>query len=176
MKFTPTPEMIAAAETVFLAKAYLALVEPIVTSYKRAILARGKWMTSIEYGEDDARFYVEDPKDAWLLSASDFAAYDAQSKEARDAAGLPVANPEHCPLLVAEDDVRKAERALVDALEPLTKLSADQLLCSSMANYHRFVETSLRMMSVFVDRDSIMERICPPPVPSSSSNVARPAP
>jgi hypothetical protein len=174
MKFKPTPEMIAAAETVFLAKAYLALVEPIVTAYKRGILARGKWMTSSEY--DDARFYVEDPKDAWLLADADFASYDAQCKAARVAAGLPVADPEHCPLLVAEDDVRKAERALVDVLEPLTKLSADKLLCSSLANYHRFVEMSLRMMSAFVDRDSIMERICPPPAPSPSAAGARPAP
>lgn len=166
MKFKPTTAQISAAETVFLAKTLLALIEPIVTAYQRDILRRGQWKTAPQFGEGSEQFVVTDPKNAWLLSDADFAVYDAQCKAARVSAGLYVENPEQCPKLVAEDHVRLAERELVNALQPATKLSADDLLISGMKNYKNYVETSLKLMAPFVDRGAIMERVTAPAAPA----------
>lgn len=175
MKFTPTPEMISAAETVFLAKAHLALVAPIVTAYQREILARGQWKTAPPLRDDAGPLVVVDPKDGYLMSDADFAVYDAQCKAARVVAALYVENPDHCPMLVAEDEVRQAERLLVNSLESVTNLGADTLMRSGMKNYHTYVETSLKLMAPFVDRGAIMERVTNPPARAAGTAFERPA-
>lgn len=162
-KFTPTAEQITAAERVFLCMANVRTIEPTVTAYQREILARGQWKKanpdglSERTGRDGS--VITDPKEAWLMSEDDFALYDAECKKARVASGLLVEKPEHCPLLVAEEALRQAKRQLVDALESVSGVTADQIIRGSMKNYDRFVELSLQMLAPHCgDAKTIMDR------------------
>jgi hypothetical protein len=120
------PEMIKAAQNYVVAKAFVQVVEPIVTGYQREILAKNQFTNK---GQIDRRKIkgtdftmveiITDPKQSYNLSDEDFASYHQQCNEARIAAKLHVDNPEHCPLLVAESTLRSAERLLLDAMEPL---------------------------------------------------------
>lgn len=155
--FKPTPAMIAAAEILWLAMARRDYVEPIVETYKRGILARHRWAPDPEYGADLT--VVLDPKHSYLLSPEHSEIYFRESNEARQDAGLFAQTPDHCPALVAQDDVRKAERAMVDLLEPITGLDADGLICSGLANYKQYVELSLGLLIPFCNAKKRLEAI-----------------
>jgi len=154
MKFTPdmiTQDMITAAENVFVAMAFAETIRPIVRKYQTRILKRHQYHISPEftrYGEPDK--IILNPEDSWLLADADFQVYHAECKKARDAAKLKVENDDFCPLLVAESLQRDAEHALVAAMEPLTGLSADQLLCSALDNYKKYLDLTLKLLAPFV--------------------------
>lgn len=162
MKFTPTNEQIVAAETAFLAKAHLSLIEPIVRAYQRKILASNRWKADPEHCRRGESEVILDPKDAYLLPDDVFAVYDAQCKASSVAAGLHVDDPRFCPLLVAEEQVRLAERALVDEIGKTVGVTADQLIRAGLANYRKFVELNLKLMAPFVDHSNIMGRFNKP--------------
>ena len=156
--FAATPEMIAAAECVFFSMATEAHVRPIVEGYQKQILENGQWHINPKYvgqrGTVDR--IILDPRHSYLLSEPDFEAYLQACKRARDAAGLVVDDDEKCPLLVAEDAVRCARRALVDIMEPVTGLSADRLLTAGEAKYMECVELTLRLLAPMVDREKTL--------------------
>ena len=175
MKFKPTKAHIAAAETVFLAKAHLALIQPVVTNYQREILVRNQWKAAPQFRDNSVPEVITDPALAYLLPDDIFPIYDAQCKAARVAAGLYVENPDHCPMLVAEGHVREAERALVDEIGPVVGITADQLIRSSMVNYKKFVDLSLRMLAPLVNSGDIMERVSAPAARAGGMAHQRPS-
>lgn len=136
--FTPCADQVAAAEAVFACMALVATVRPIVEAYQSRILLDLGWghlPLEQTYTMPDAVFQV----------------YHERCKEARDLAGLVVDDPEFCPLLVAGHLQTKAEHALVDAMEPITHLSFDKLLCSrnGLQNLREYVELTLRLLAPF---------------------------
>lgn len=162
-KFNPSPAQINAAEVVFLAMAHLALVKPIVEAYQRVILARHQWpvaplMRSLD--RLSAPEVVLDPKHSYLLSAAHSGIYFRECRKAREAAGLTVEDVDHCPALVAEEDLRKAKRALVDSLAPITGIGAKEIIEKNFSKYEDFVELSLKLMSPFCNPQQRLERIC----------------
>lgn len=152
-KFIKTPQMIAAAEATFLAMAAVKTLQPIVTAYQKAILAEGQWCADSKMVRCDVNpenRVILDPKHSYLLPEASFQEYLTKTKAARDAAGLKVEHDENCPLLVAENELVKAKRALIDSLEQLTGIGADTLLCAGMDEYNRYTELSLQLVAPFV--------------------------
>ena len=73
---------------------------------------------------------IIDPKDYWLCQdeAACKAYYAAQNRELRAAGIKPdEMDDKKCPALVAEHDVIKARRAIVDALAPLVAIDPQRL-------------------------------------------------
>jgi hypothetical protein len=161
-KFTPTPEMLKAAEAVFLAKAAVATIEPVVRGYQIEILTRYGFTNKHDFEMRDrsssTRWHdlqveiISDPEDTYRLSQDDFAVYLAECKTARDAAGLHVENDDFCPLLVAKDLLTQAEHLLVDTMEPVSSISYRQIMRTSGAieNLKQLVDLCLRLLVPYV--------------------------
>lgn len=149
-KFVPTAEMIAAAESVFMAMAMVETIRPIVVGYQTAILAEGQWHIKPEFASRLGDEVILDPKHSYLMSEEDFAVYLAQCKIARDKAKLHVDHDENCPLLVAEHLLIQAEHALIDAMSGVTKIAKDGLLSVGMGEYKQYIDLTLRLLAPFV--------------------------
>lgn len=149
-KFTPTQEMIRAAEKLFVVMAKLDMIRPIVEGYKKRILAENQWRVRPAYQDRLGDRVILEIKDAYLMSDDDFVKYDALSKQARDVAELRVDDPNKCPLLVAEHSLIQAKRYLIEAMEPLTKVNADKLLNAGLGDYEKYVDLAQRLLAPYV--------------------------
>ena len=96
---------------------------------------------------------MRDPKLMYLMLDADFTDYWSKVRQLNEAKGLKTENPDHCPLLVAENLQTKAERALIDAVEPVTGLKADDVLSSKNAleNYKKLIDLTLRWIAPFAN-------------------------
>lgn len=156
--FQPTKEMVEAATDVFVAKAFLGTIEPVVRGYQTAILAKGQWRVRPEYqtgfrrrgGAMIGEEVITDPKLSYLMSEEDFALYDAECKKARVEAKLHVEKEEQCPLCVAEHELIKAKQRLIGIMEPITKLSWDRLLCGGVETTEQAVDLTLNLLGPYV--------------------------
>ena len=149
--FVPTAQMLSAAENVVSAMAWLETVKPVVLAYQTKILADNKWPYANEWvgrGLHDPGDVVTDPKDSYLLDEEHSLRYFAECHSARDAAGLTVDGHDKCPLLVAENLVRKAQQALIDTMEPVTQLSYTMLSTSAdcVANIKKVVDLTRKLL------------------------------
>ena len=149
-KFKPTPEMIAAAETVFLTMAFVQTIRPVVLEYQASILALGNWKIAPRFADRLGSEVILDPKMSYLMTSANFALYEQKCKLARVVARLHVAKEDQCPLLVAEHLARQAEQALVDAMSEITNLSVDKLLSSGQDQYKQFIELTLKLLAPYV--------------------------
>lgn len=156
--FQPTKEMVEAATEVFVAKAFLGTIEPVVRGYQTDILAKGQWRVKPEFQAASRRRggsmigdeVITDPKLSYLMSEADFALYDAECKKARIEAKLHVEKEEQCPLCVAEHELIKAKQRLIGVMEPITKLSWDRLLCGGVEKTDEVVELTLNLLGQYV--------------------------
>ena len=150
-----TEDMKQAAKTVFMAMAFTETIRPIVEGYQQKIINEMK----PQVNERDSKNYqmefktITNPKHSYLMNNTDFKIYLKRCNEERIKAKLHVENEEYCPLLVAEDLQRQAERAFIDIMEPITHLSADRVLCSKdgLDNYKKLIDISLRLLASFVN-------------------------
>lgn len=151
-KFEPSDAMVAAAEAVFMTMALVQTIRPVVIKYKTDILAAGQWHIREAFIARLEDKVILDPAQAYLMSAEDFANYDNQCKVARDKAGLVVEHPDQCPLLVAEELQRLAEKALIDVMVDVSKVTHESLLSSreSLKNYRKYIDLTLRLLASFV--------------------------
>lgn len=149
--FAPSPDMISAAEDVFKAMAYVGTIRPIVVKYQTEILQQGQWRIRPKYADRLGDKVILDPEDSYLMSEEDLAVYIDRCKVARNQAGLRVDHDGQCPLLVAETLLGKAKRALLDVMEPVTRLPADRLLNAGMDKYNSGVELTLQLLAPFVN-------------------------
>ena len=149
----------------------MALVEtvtPVVQGYDREILQEMK-PTSRYTGE-----LITDPNRGYEMPDAEFKIYLFKMREQqtehpdiiaivnsiRIAWGMkPIdfeGDPDYCPLLVAEDMQRIAKRQLIDAMESITALEADKVLCSGLDNYEKLVDLSLELLAPFVQTSKEM--------------------
>lgn len=154
--FQPPPDMITAAETLYLAMAYEQTVRPIVEAYRRKILAERQWEVDPLMRENDVE-YILDIRSAWLMSKDDHAAYRLRCNEERIAAKLESAidvsraQDDYCPLLVAEDLVRQARFVLCDAMAGVTGIPGAKAVTLKSADYDHLVDLTLKVLAPFVD-------------------------
>jgi hypothetical protein len=132
--------MVAAAEAVFTAMAFERTIREVVEPYQRKILKELGWDIEL--------------KSTWTLPDTVFAEFVKRCHEERDKAGLKVDSPEQCPLLVAENLVMEAEHALIEAVQPLTDITLDHLLCSpdgkGLEHLAHYIDLNLRLLAPFV--------------------------
>ena len=156
--FKPTQGQITAAQNLMLAMAHQQLVEPIVTGYQREILERHQWHicpTMADVGREQE--VITDPKRAYMLADADAAKLYALCDEAKRASGLKISKPENCPLLEAKTFVLEAQRAIVEAMQPATGATWDQLM-NNFSKLPEYINLTLKLMAPFVGRaDSILK-------------------
>lgn len=149
--FKPTPEMIAAAENVFLAMAMEGTTRPIVESYQKIIIAEREWYSDPAMSNSPGiPERVTDPKFAWTMGTDDFAEYRKRCNEERIAAKLQVETDDHCPLLVAENLTRLAKNALLDTMAGITKIDSTSAAALKTADHEKMVDLALRLLAPFV--------------------------
>jgi len=149
-KFKPSPEMIKAAETVFMAMAMVETIKPVVLKYSEEILAEGQWPVRSEFSERIGNEVILEKSKAWLMSDEHFLIYDGKCKEARKASDLYVASEDQCPLLVSEADLSKAETELADAMSPISPLNGEKINRMSPTMRKEVVELMLKLLAPFV--------------------------
>lgn len=130
--FERTEEMLESAAAVLTAMAYRDTVADVVTGYQRRALNEmglEKWPT----------------EQAYQLSNEDWETYSTLCLAYRKAAKLSMENPNHCPLLVAENNLRLAKKALVDVMASTTGLTWDALRTTLKIDY--VVDIILHMLT-----------------------------
>lgn len=156
--FVPSVEMVRAAELCFIAKAYTETVRPIVLANQNKVLSENFYKCGNELAikvlerGGEVNEFCKTTHDLVYISDKDFGDYHAKCYALNTQKGLKVENPDYCPLLVAEEVERKANRHLCETMEPITKLSVDDVLCSreGLENYHKLIDLSLRLLVPFV--------------------------
>jgi hypothetical protein len=163
MKFTPemiTKEMKDAARLVLMSMAYTETIKTIVMNYRQKVLADMQPRVDPQWGKGklglEDRGTITDPDDMYLAGDKIMDEYDRKCRIERDKAGLKVEKDEYCPLLVAEDLQRKAEHAMVAALQPLTGVTLELLLCSTdgLENLKKYLDLTLRLITPLLDEKS----------------------
>lgn len=164
MRAMITSDMVEAANTFCLAKAFVQTVRPVVDGYQKEVLALNQFTNKGEIARmaegaakrgrepiqiDEA--VVLDPEYVFLLSDEDFKSFWAQCLERQKAAGLVTKSDQECPLLVAESHEREARRLFVDAMKPITKMDSDMLMASKngFENFTKAAELSLHLLGGF---------------------------
>lgn len=160
-QFSPTPEMIAAAETCFAAMAYTQTVAPVIEAIQQKVLDANKYawdFESVSGGvenpkRDFAEFvakhgeYCSREFDTYLIGDANLSHYIDECHKEYLLAGFDVKHG-YCPKLIAESLERDAKRALIDALQPITGVTSE-MATRSLKRYREFVELSLRLMAPF---------------------------
>ncbi|ABD72052.1 hypothetical protein Rfer_4366 (plasmid) [Rhodoferax ferrireducens T118] len=157
--FEPSAAMVAAAEAVFMTMALVQTIRPVVMKYQTDILAAGQWHIREAFIARLEDKVILDPAQSYLMSEEDFANYDRQCKDACDKAGLVVEHPDQCPLLVAEELQRLAERALIDAMVDVAKMTHEKLLSfgDGLKSYRKYIDLTLKLLVPFIrDTASLM--------------------
>jgi hypothetical protein len=162
--FTPTKEMIRAAENCFAAIAYTETIRPIVEGYQRKILKEMNAKRSIKWQERLPKeiHEITSPDETYLMNEEDFETYLTRCREEQEKAGLHTDSPEFCPLLVAEDLQRKAAHAVVDAMVPITTITRDMIwnAPNALENLKKVIDLTLRFLAPFcADHVEILKRL-----------------
>lgn len=149
----PSKEIIEAVKTVLMAKAYTMTVKPIVLEIQNEVLNKFNYIVCPEtWGEYEGKIQmgrILDPNKAYEMGEKDFGHYLTEIRQ-RYLKHFPKLEVDHCPLLVAEELERQAQRNLVDILEPITGLSGHQLICSGLEKYKNYIELNLKYLTQFV--------------------------
>ena len=152
MDFKPTTAMKTAARAAFLSMAYTDTIRPIVEGYQKEILDFYQWAIAPEWADrrGNKETIILDPDRTYLLTEDDFALYMKECAVAMDKAGLTVDNPEHCPLLIAQDLQRTAENVLIETMEPITGLKAKDIY--KLEHRAKLLDLTLKLLVPFVDK------------------------
>lgn len=106
-----------------------------------------KELSSIEYHVDQkwkdrgrSLERITEPKDAWMMSESDFSDYQSERQVYIDSLNLGLETG-YCPALVAEDLQRKAERLLLsNGCKLMNSDLTIDMLVRNMEAYHKAIE------------------------------------
>ena len=150
-QFKPTPDMIQAASTVFLAIAYTETIRPTIEAIQSKLLKELSFKPSekwVKMGINDLPERITENKNAYLLNDEDAKKYFSLLDEEVKKAGFNVKTG-YCPLLIAEDMERKAKRLLIDTMEPITGFNTDKILCTGLDNYKKMVELTLALLAPY---------------------------
>jgi hypothetical protein len=94
-----------------------------VDAIRAAVLAESDYRSRY-----DATNRITSPRFDWTMSETCFTSYDAIVRARVEAAGMS-APPEHCPALVAEEALRRAEWRMIEATAPMFGITPDEVNC-----------------------------------------------
>lgn len=122
--FSPTDRQIRAAEAVLAAMVHEQSIRPVVETYQRMILEQHRFKPSPTWDNcPGSPEVVLHPSEDHYLGPEDMAVYMAECHAARDALGLAVSSPDHCPLLEARSARIDAENALLATMIDTPRLA-----------------------------------------------------
>lgn len=156
--FKPTNDMIKNAELVFLCMAEVETIKPIVKGYQKKVLAKHNFKCASEWRKEEGLKTILDPKHDYLLSEEDFKIYLQDCRIEQEKAGLKTDSPEHCPLLVAEDNLRKSENDLITSFELITGLKLNDVN-RRLDTRKNFIDLTLKLMSQYVDSKQVLKSL-----------------
>jgi len=144
--WTPKPHQIAAAEAVFMAKAYTETVRPIVEGYQQKIINECRFKD--KYGRP-----LLHASRSYQLTDEDFKDYDDFCQDEAKKAGFNVPAG-YCPLLIAEEQERQAKRNLaecmIEDLRPMVPGLTLEMLLRRLEDYKKFIDLTLRLLAPYV--------------------------
>ena len=155
--FRPTKEMIKTTQEVFLCMAKVGTIKPIVEEIQKKVLKKYQFKVSAEWREDKERIITE-PKQSYLMTNEDFKIYHSECRILEDEKELYVSNSEFCPLLVAENDRRKAENRLMNAFSCITGLDSNKINMR-LDSRKKFLDLTLKYMAQFVNKEDCLKHI-----------------
>lgn len=146
--------MIDAASNVFMAKAHLSLIKPIVEGYMQKILDQQEWHVAEKY-RDKFPLRITNHRSDFMMSEADFARYYQLCDEERQKAGLAILKEGHCPLSDARQTLFLAETALIDVMAPTTEITSQQLNQANIEHRQEYIELTLRLLAPFVPKSPL---------------------
>lgn len=150
--FSPTQEMLDAAEDLMATMGYIAAIKPLVLANQAAVLARYQWHIDpayVHFGLPDQ--IVTDPERAHLLSPDDAVDYLEAVRAAHRKSGLELAH-DGCPLAEAESALRLSKFYLMSLMQPVTGINGGELACRSVVAFEQAVAVTLGILAPAVDR------------------------
>lgn len=149
--------MIDAASNVFMAKAHLSLIKPIVEGYMQKILDEEEWHVAEHLRETFPVRITHHSRD-YMMSEIDFARYYERCEEERVKAKLTHLKEGHCPLIDARNTLHDAETALIDAMAPITGITSQRLNQVNLKDREDCIELTLRLLAPFITVPSQPQR------------------
>lgn len=136
--------MIDSAYEVIRRQAHVNEVKPIIEANQESVLEKYQWV------DEDGEIVLK-PSKSYMLIGDEFTTYVSESQALHDDAGYPVENPEHCPLLIVEDELRKAKQHMIEVFEPLLdgQLSYDKV-SMSLERHKKCCELYIGMSVAYV--------------------------
>lgn len=146
-----TEELREAVKVYLLAKAYESSIRPIVEGYRFSVLLEQQFPYDLEYvdrfeRESDPKYSgaVLDYDDSYMLSDDDATKYYALLHQEHVKHGFEV-EPDYCPLLIAENQTRKAAREIARAAEYISGITLDKLLYN-VANFNKYIDLTVSLV------------------------------
>lgn len=102
---------------------------------QRELLLAGNYMPDASWPSSQDGERITEPKRSFLMGDADAKEYFAKLDAAWLAAGYTGLAPGECPALIAQCKLNEAERALIDAAEPITGIPADRIFLEKRQRY-----------------------------------------
>ncbi len=148
--FHPTEFMILSAKACLAAEAWLETIEPVINGIQQAVLLE------LRPRDNQTKEVITSPKRAWMMAENDFKDYEALLHQKYINEGFRVEFG-YCPLLMAEEGLRKAKLRLATSMEKTTGLNPQKLLCgkNGIQLFDEYVELTLRLLTPYIKNTSI---------------------
>lgn len=115
-------------------------IEPLINKIQKDVLYKNEFISEFDGS------LVKDPINDYELNKEDLDEYCKQLNEIYIKIGFDV-KLNYCPLLIAESELRQAQRELADLLEPITNINRQDLICSGLENYRKYIKLSVDYIS-----------------------------
>lgn len=143
MKFQPNPKMLEAARNLRAARVNLKVVKAKVEPLQRRILEKHN-IRDAETGEP-----ILTASALYLADDDSFQRYLEDIHVLYRQEGFDVEFG-YCPLLIAENRVRIAENALIDAMEGITQINRDDLNASRREYREEYIELTMQLLTPYL--------------------------
>lgn len=160
----PSIKLITAAEKVLALKAQVESLRPMVTKIQEEIIKDFGFKTNTKYAERNGEDVT--PKTTYLMSDEDFDLYHTALMAEYKKAGFINLPEGHCPLLVAENDLRKAEKEFMTLSIELNRKAnwtpemIEEVATAShgLETRKKFLDLNLSYVVPFIDVNACLRR------------------
>ena len=144
-------ECIRVVGALFQAIAYCETVRSVIEPKQKEVLAKHQFKIAEKYAERKGKDRVIlDHKHVYLLSDEDFEVYLDEMDAFHKEQGFSKPARDYCPLLIAEDLVRKVKIEVTEFLQPYTGISYDKV-SYNLDTYKRFFDLILGLFAPKVE-------------------------
>jgi Fe-S cluster biosynthesis and repair protein YggX len=159
-KMSRDKNVLRTVENVLMAQAYRETVEEIVKPQQHKVLQKHQFKISKEWTNKGRKPGVlTNPNHLELISDKDFKIYEKEMHEFYLDEGFNV-DYGYCPLLIAENQERKAQDNLIKAIEPYTGITKENLMLSGnpLENYNKYIDINMRYFTQFVNKRELLNK------------------